>query len=72
MFLKLSSSYESSTIPAPTLSFISVNIYDIDISFDSDATVYDLIAETDCDKAYVDPFLKMVLTFMIKKTVMRP
>lgn len=30
------SSYESSTIPAPTLSF-SVNIYDIDISFDSDS-----------------------------------
>lgn len=60
------SSYESSTIPAPTLSF-SVNIYDIDISFDSDATVYDLIAETDCDKAYVDPFSKNGIDFYDKE-----
>lgn len=59
-------SYESSTIPAPTLSF-SVNIYDIDISFDSDATVYDLIAETDCDKAYVDPFSKNGIDFYDKE-----
>lgn len=60
------SSYEPSTIPAPTLSF-SVNIYDIDISFDPNATVYDLIAETDCDKAYVDPFSKNGIDFYDKE-----
>lgn len=45
----------SVSIPVPNFMF-SFDTYDIDVSYNSDATLLDLIAETDCDKAYVNPF----------------